>query len=153
LGWGHNGVKTYIPEPERRYEWSWLDRPEAQQQAVTNNRRRTKREYGKQLQRRRSEVVERCFAHVCETGGGRRSWLRGIDEVRKRHLMAATAHNLGLVLRTLLGTGKVRQFGSLCAGIFARFCGVICAYTRMGSSYKQPRVKLHKQPINYALVA
>jgi transposase len=73
LGWGHNGVKPYIPEPDRRYEWSWTDRPEAQQQAVTNNRRRTTREYGKQLQRRRSEVVERSFAHVCETGGGRRS--------------------------------------------------------------------------------
>ena len=57
--------------------------------------------------------MERSFAHTCETGGGRRSWLRGIDEVRKRHLMTATAHNLGLVLRKLLGSGKVRQFAAL----------------------------------------
>ena len=32
---------------------------------------------GKQLQQRRSEVVERTFAHLCETGGSRRSHLRG----------------------------------------------------------------------------
>ncbi len=112
LGSGCDGMKTYIPEPERRYDWSWRDRPEAQKPAVTNNRRRTKRDYGKRLQRRRSEVVERGFAHVCETGGGRRSWLRGIGEVRKRHLMAAMASNLGLVLHKLLGTGKVQEFGA-----------------------------------------
>ncbi len=72
--------------------------------------------------RRRSEVVERSFAHICETGGGRRSWLRGIDEVRKRHLMAATAHNLGLVLRKLLGSGKVREFAALWARVSASVC-------------------------------
>ena len=118
------GVKTYIPEPERKVEWSWIDKPDSQQRAVTNNRRRTQRAYGKRLQRRRSEVVERSFAHVCETGGGRRSWLRGIDEVRKRHLMTVTAHNLGLVLRKLLGTGKVREFGALCARLFASGCAL-----------------------------
>jgi len=152
LGWGCGGVKTYIPEPQRQYEWSWLDRPEAQRRAVTNNRRRTQHEYGKRLQRRRSEVVERGFAHVCETGGGRRSWLRGIDEVRKRHLMAAMAHNLGLVLRKLLGTGKVREFGSLCAWSFVQFCDVIYQFARWGSCDKHLRVKFRKQPINYALV-
>jgi len=118
------GVKTYIPEPHRQTEWDWESRPKSEQRAVTNNRHRTQRDYGKRLQRRRSEVVERSFAHVCETGGGRRSWLRGIEEVRKRHLMAATAHNLGLVLRKLLGTGKVREFGALCARLFASECAI-----------------------------
>ncbi len=117
------GVKTYIPEPRRNVEWSWVDKPESQRRAVTNNRHRTQRDYGKRLQRRRSEVVERSFAHVCDTGGGRRSWLRGIDEVRKRHLMTAVAHNLGLVLRKLLGTGKVRAFAALAA----RMCAFLAA--------------------------
>jgi hypothetical protein len=67
--------------------------------------------------------------------------------------MAATAHNLGLVLRKLLGTGKVRQFGSLRARIFAQYCVDIRPYARLGSCYNHLRVKLHKQPINYALVA
>ena len=64
-------------------------------------------------------MVERSFAHICETGGGRRSWLRGIEEVRKRHLLAAMAHNLGLVLRKLLGSGKVREFAALWARVWA----------------------------------
>jgi hypothetical protein len=80
---------------------------------VLGNRARTQRAYGKRLQRLRSELVERSFAHVCDTGGGRRSWLRGLENVRKRHLIAAAAHNLGLVLRKLLGAGKPRAFDDL----------------------------------------
>jgi transposase len=104
------GVKTYIPEPDAPYERRWTDKPESHQRAVYNNRRRTSREYGKRLQRRRSEVVERSFAHVCDSGGARRSWLREIANVGKRYLMQAAAHNLGLVLRKLLGAGKPRAF-------------------------------------------
>src|SRR5438045_5503605 len=63
---------------------------------------------GKALQRRRSEVVERTFAHVCETGGSRRSHLRGLVNVTKRYLIAAAAHNLGRILRRLTGIGKPR---------------------------------------------
>jgi transposase len=116
------GVKTYIPEPHRQTEWDRESRPESEPRAVTDNRHRTQRDDGKRLQRRRSEAVERGFAHVCETGGGRRSWLRGIEEVRKRHLLAAMAHNWGLVLRQLLGSGKVREFAALWAHVSASVC-------------------------------
>jgi transposase len=105
------GVKTYIPEPRGRRRWT--DKTEEQKAAVLGNRARTQRAYGKRLQRKRSELVERSFAHVCDTGGGRRSWLRGLTNVRKRHLIAAAAHNLGLVLRKLLGAGKPRAFDDL----------------------------------------
>ena len=54
---------------------------------------------GRRLQRQRSEKAERSFAHVCETGGGRRTWLWGIGKVCKRHLVAAMTHNLGIVMR------------------------------------------------------
>ena len=60
------------------------------------------------MQRRRSEVVERSFAHMCETGGSRRSWLRGMAKVMKRYSMAAAARNLGLLMRKLFGIGKPR---------------------------------------------
>jgi transposase len=73
---------------------------------VLNNRRRVGRAKSKKLQRRRSEVVERTFAHVCDTGGARRSWLRGLVDVGKRYLMAAAAHNLGRLMRLLSGIGK-----------------------------------------------
>jgi transposase len=105
------GVKTYIPEPRGRRRWT--DKTEEQKAAVLQNRARTQRAYGKRLQRKRSELVERSFAHVCDTGGGRRSWLRGLTNIRKRHLIAAAAHNLGLVLRKLLGAGKPRAYDDL----------------------------------------
>lgn len=111
------GVKVYIPEPESKYERRWTDKPPEHKRAVYNNRRRTSRAYGKRLQRRRSEVVERSFAHVCETGGARRSWLHGIENVRKRYTLTAAAHNLGLILRQLLSAGKPREFAAL-AGAF-----------------------------------
>jgi len=62
----------------------------------------------KRLQKKRSELVERSFAHVCETGGGRRTWLRGLENVTKRYVVQVAAHNLGLLLRKLFGIGKPR---------------------------------------------
>lgn len=115
---GPLGVKTYIAEPDKRHRRRWTDKPPEQEWAVNENRRRLRRDYGKRLQRRRSEVVERTFAHVCETGGGRRSWLRGLQNVRKSHLMRAAAHNLGLILRKLLGAGKPRAYAA-CAALFS----------------------------------
>ena len=101
-------VRTYIPEPKRAHPLTLSDKPESHRRAVRNLRRRMKRAKGKRLQRRRSEVVERTFAHICETGGSRRSHLRGLVNVTKRYLMAAAAHNLGRILRRLTGIGKPR---------------------------------------------
>jgi transposase len=99
-------VRSYVPEPRRPHGSTWVGKPDAHRRAVLNNRRRVRRAKGKKLQRRRSEVVERTFAHVCDTGGARRSWLRGFANVRKRYLMAAAAHNLGRLMRLLNGIGK-----------------------------------------------
>ena len=101
-------LRTYIPEPDRPHQARWTDKPPELKAAVYANRRRTTREKSKRLGRLRSERVERSFAHVCETGGARRTWLRGIDKVRKRHLIAALARNLGLMMRALFGMGTPR---------------------------------------------
>src|ERR1700680_2891029 len=108
------GVRTYIPEPQREHERRWTDKPAEFQQAVYNNRRRMRRNKGKQLQRARSEFCERTFAHICDSGGGRRTWLRSLLNVKKRYLIAAAAHNLGRILRKLFGVGKPKnlQVGS-----------------------------------------
>ena len=102
-------LRTYIPEPERKHKSRWTDKPPELKRAVDNNRRRTRRAKSKRLQRWRSERVERSFAHVCETGGARRTWLRGIDKVRKRVLIAAMARNLGVMMRALFGMGTPRS--------------------------------------------
>jgi transposase len=104
----HTPYRTYIPEPELPHERVWTDKPPEQKAAVYANRRRTRGERGRKLQRLRSERVERSFAHVCETGGARRTWLWGIDKVRKRYLIAAAAHNLGCLMRRLFQIGTPR---------------------------------------------
>lgn len=120
-------VRTYIPEPQLAKPATWPDQPAEQRRAALNNRRRMERSKGKALQRRRSEVVERTFAHLCETGGSRRSHLRGLVNVTKRYLIAAAAHNLGRILRRLMGIGKPRTLqggggvAALLLGLAARF--------------------------------
>jgi hypothetical protein len=105
---GPLGVRTYIPEPKRRYRWKWRERPAEQQAAVTGNSRRVRGACGKRLQRLRSELTERSFAHVCETGGARRCWLRGMAKVAKRYLLQVAARNLGMIMRKLVGMGTPR---------------------------------------------
>jgi len=102
------GLRTYIPEPQRPHGSRWTDKPRDFQRCVYNNRRRTRQAKSKQLQRRRSELCERSFAHLCDSGGMRRSWLHGLAEVTKRYLIAAAAHNLGQILFKLMGIGKPR---------------------------------------------
>ena len=102
------GVRTYIPEPKRKVRWKWTARPEAERIAVTGNHRRVRGERSKKLQRLRSELIERTFAHVCETGGARRCWLHGLLAVSKRYLLQVAARNLSLIMRKLFGIGTPR---------------------------------------------
>ena len=119
-------LRAYIPEPKRKHHSRWSGKPEAHRTAVVNNRRRTGREKSRRLQRLRSERVERSFAHTCETGGARRSWLRGFVDVTKRYLMTVAAHNLGRVLRKLFGVGKPRALQGL-SGLSAGLAGALQA--------------------------
>jgi transposase len=112
------GVRTYIPEPKRKKR-TWTDKPESWRVATAANRRRVKGTRSKRLQRKRGELVERSFAHVCETGGGRRTWLRGRKNVTKRYLMQVAAFNLGVVMRSVLGVGKPRVLQGGGGAIFA----------------------------------
>jgi transposase len=102
------GTRTYIPEPKRE-ERTWADKPAGWDRAYRANRRRVRGARSKRLQRKRSEYVERSFAHVCETGGARRTWLRGLTNVTKRYLVQVAGHNLGLLMRKLFGVGKPRM--------------------------------------------
>ena len=106
-----SGYRTYVPErtqPVRK----WQDKSWDMQQAFYGNRSRVRRAKGRALQRRRGEVIERTFAHACETGGLRRVRLRGRENVRKRYLAHIAALNLGLVLRKILGAGTPRALAA-----------------------------------------
>lgn len=118
------GIRTYVPERKQKSH-RWDDKPAEFEAAFRGNRRRVKGERGRRLSRWRSERCERPFAHVCETGGGRRAWVRGIIEVAKVHQMRCAAYNLGLLLRKEFGMGKPRS----AAAVWAAFSGVFTLLT------------------------
>ncbi len=125
------GVRTYIPEKQRKQERVWTDKPPEWERAYRNNRRRVGGSRSKRLQKRRSEKVERTFAHVCETGGGRRSWLRGLLNVGKRYLMQVAGHNLGILMRWVFGKGTPRSLQGLRAAVVAWILGWTGTLARM----------------------
>jgi transposase len=101
-----DGVRSYIPEPQRGQR-NW-DGKQQQQKRVYANRRRMSGRRGKQLQKLRSELTERSFAHMYETGGMRRTHLRKRDNILKRLLFHAIGFNLALLVRKQFGIGKPR---------------------------------------------
>jgi transposase len=114
------GVRTYISEPERGPQ-HWIDQ-RAERDAVYANRRRIRGDRGKRLLRRRSEFLERPNAHLYETGGMRRTHLRGHANILKRLLVHASGFNLGLFMRTLTGIGTPRSLQGHAAAALA-LCG------------------------------
>ena len=130
-------LRTYIPEPRRPHRRRWTDKSLELQRAVYANRRRIKTAKSKRWQRLRSERCERSFAHLCDTGGMRRSHLRGIATLTKRYLIAAAAHNLGRILRKLFGIGKPRALQGTTALI--RFAHLLLASLMFLLATNKPR--------------
>jgi transposase len=112
-----NGFRTYISEPARGSQ-SWDEQQDARD-AVYANRRRVRGDRGQRLLRRRGEYVERTFAHVYDTGGMRRTHLRGHTNILKRLLIHVGGFNLGLVMRHLIGLGTPRGLQGRVAAVIA----------------------------------
>jgi len=105
------GIRTYISEPNRGRR-NWKDK--AVQRALTYaNRRRIRGDRGKQLAKLRAEKVERSNAHCYETGGMRRTHLRGHENILKRLLVHVGGFDLGLVMYALVGVGTPRGLQGL----------------------------------------
>jgi transposase len=120
-----HGFRTYISEPDRRPQ-SWIDQAEARD-AVYGNRRRIRGERGKGLLRRRGELLERTFAHAYDTGGMRRTHLRGHTNILKRVLVHASGFNLGLMMRRIFGVGTPRGLQGRLAAAVALLISVVQA--------------------------
>jgi len=89
-------------EPHRSSKRKRKNKPESTDASYRRNRRNTLDKRGRRLRRKRSERVERTFAHLCDTDGLRRAGLRGIEDVQKRFMSAATAYNLGRVMQSII---------------------------------------------------
>jgi len=100
-------TRSYCSEPGRgRQDW---DGQHEAKGAVYANRRRIKGERGKRLLRGRGEKLERTFAHCYETGGMRRLYLRGRENIAKRTILHAAGFNIGLLMRVSYGLRKPRS--------------------------------------------
>ena len=113
------GVRSYVSEPRRgRRRWKGTS---DRRRAVYANRRRMRGAHGRRLMRRRGELVERSFAHVYDTGGMRRLYLRGRENIAKRLLIQAAGFNLGLLMRHDCGIGKPRSLQGAALTRFSAF--------------------------------
>jgi transposase len=115
-------LRTYIAEPQRGPR-TWTNKTAARD-AVYANRRRNRGTRGRALQRRRSEHLERPNAHLYETGGMRRTHLRGHANILKRLLVHVGGFNLGLLMRTLFGVGTPRSLQGHALALVALVVGV-----------------------------
>ncbi len=129
------GVRTYISEPNRGRR-NWRGKADARK-AVYGNRRRIRGARGKPLLRRRGELLERPNAHCYETGGMRRTHLRGHSNIWKRLLIHHAGFNLGLLMRQRFGIGKPRVLQGL-RGLLAALLGFLRAIFALPRGKKRP---------------
>ena len=146
------GVRSYVSEPSRGKR-NWKGKAGAQR-AVYGNRRRTRGRRGKALMRKRGECVERNLAHSYETGGMRRTHLRGRGNILKRLLIHLCGLNLGLAIRARAGAGTPRQLAASAGGpLFASFAETA---TRLRALWRHfcgaDRIRLAPARISYRLV-
>ena len=117
------GLRGYLSETDRGRR-NWKGKNRKYQAPVYANRRRIRGRRGRRLQRQRSELVERPFAHQFTTGGLRRIFVRGHANVRKRLLIHVCGFNLGLLMRRLTGIGTPRSLqGRVLGASFYAFGG------------------------------
>ena len=135
-------IRSYISEPNRGAR-RWTAKP-AEREAVYANRRRLRGERGKKLLRKRGELIERSFAHGYDTGGMRRTHLRGHETILKRRLVHGAGFNLSLAMRRAMGFGTPRGLQGRSASLLARwvcrqalgqFQFAIAAMSRSDSAY------------------
>lgn len=115
-------IRTYIPE-RKTGRRRWKNKPK-QKAAVYANRRRMRRDRGKALLRKRSELVERSFEHIYDRGGMRRTHLRGHRNILKRLLIHVCGFNLGLLMRKLFGRGTPKGYRGLAESLFCALFGL-----------------------------
>ena len=138
-------LRSYIPEPERgRRNWQGEGKAEEQKRTY-ENRRRVRGDRNKRLQKLRSELTERTFAHLYETGGMRRVHLQGRKNILKRLLVHGAAFNLSLILRKIMGVGKPRRLQGLCFQLFTLLGRAFARLDKIRGCRTQPQETLWRK--------
>ena len=135
LAWlAERGIRSYVPEKRMKSHRKWTDKPATWKRAHEQNRRRVAGERSAELQRMRSERVERSFAHTCRAGRARRTWLRGLVDVAKRYVIQVAGYNLGRIMRALFGVGTPRGLQGAGCELLAALMAVLVLICRAISS-------------------
>jgi len=111
-------LKTVISDP-RRAQRRFDQLSSVQRQTLARAQRSVSSQYGKKLLRKRGQHIERSFAHVLDAGGMRRATLRGLENLNKRHQIAAACYNLSQLLRRLYGIGTPKQWAACLSSLLA----------------------------------
>jgi transposase len=104
------GIKANIPDRTSKRNLEKLT--ESTRKIVEAVRKRVKSRKGKRLMRKRGMYIERSFAHILDAGGMRRTTLRGRENIEKRYLIAALGYNISLMLQTLFGVGRPKEWAA-----------------------------------------
>ena len=91
--------------------------------------------------RQRGERIERSFAHLYDTGGMRRTHLRGHQNILKRLVIHAGGFNLGLVMRHLIGVGTPR-------GLQGRLAAAMAIVVALWTLLEDMRITIGGQPVD-----
>jgi transposase len=142
------GVRTFVSEPDRGRQ-RWPDQ-RTEQRAVYANRRRIRGERGRRLLRQRGEKLERWNQHLYDRGGMRRVHLRGRENILKRLVVHSGAANLGLLMRTLFGSGTPRGLQGRLSKLFSATERSGCVLTTWVSLVRKFGVQLPSTPITQA---
>lgn len=126
-------LKTVISDPcraQRRCD----KLSSGERQTLARAQRSVSSKYGRKLLRKRGQHIERSFAHVLDAGGMRHATLRGLENLNKRHQIAAACYNLSQLLRRLYGVGTPKQWAALFADVLK------VAVSRLRSALRSLRI-------------
>ena len=112
-------LKTVISDP-RRAQRRFDKLNSRERQNLVRAHRSVSSKYGRKLLRKRGQHIERSFAHMLDAGGMRRATLRGLENLNKRHQIAAACYNLSQLLRRLYGIGTPKQWAASLSLLLAR---------------------------------
>ena len=146
------GIRTVISDSVKNRNLAKLSQTDAK--AVRAAKRSAGSESGKQLLKKRGRHLERSFAHVLDAGGARRTTLRGLENLNKRHKVSAAIYNLSQLMREIWGVGTPKQWVAgvkplvwiLCrlfvVGWFRLVTGITCCGARMQCQWEQSWTQL-----------
>lgn len=91
---------------------------------------------GRAALRKRGGTVERSFEHVLDEGGGRRTTLRGQENIAKPYFLQAAGANLSLLLRALGVPGTLRQTWAAAAALSLAWEWLIGLLTSLPAAFR-----------------